>query len=379
MQGGVVAAGSAGVEGERANARSVTPHCAHLPTRPTPKFELGSQPRRFSSTRLPSSPSDSPRYPAPHPRVDPLHGKRTGRDVSPLTPSAYTTSICDPLRSLLLAGRAISRGEPKVVRMCVYGRALCGCIRVSSSCGNRYQRHRLALARAPYPLDNTPRRGPACSFQSGARPKGSIPLVAESVPRRDPIDPVASPLGNTSRLLPGVLASVNLPVALNDFMKLTARRALSSLRQCRTLACRMYRELSLAELINARNPEVQEETNDRTDDVSVKRILFVRSRRIVASHTRLLQKRKNVPRGNERSYRRRETRTRGHVVAEHRRVKSKVSDVARGSASDLIGYPPVRWLRLDGERQEFTCAAREERCYSEPRSLNGKCSWLGAC
>lgn len=61
-QGGVVAVttaiesggtGREGIEGERANARSVTPHCAHLPTRPTPKFELGSQPRRFSSTRLP--------------------------------------------------------------------------------------------------------------------------------------------------------------------------------------------------------------------------------------------------------------------------------------------------------------------------------------
>lgn len=40
------------IEGERANARSATPHCAHLPTRPTPKFELGNQPCRFSSTRL---------------------------------------------------------------------------------------------------------------------------------------------------------------------------------------------------------------------------------------------------------------------------------------------------------------------------------------
>jgi hypothetical protein len=54
--GGIVA-GSVGVatgqeklKGERANARSVTPHCAHLPTRPTPKFELGSRPRPSSST-----------------------------------------------------------------------------------------------------------------------------------------------------------------------------------------------------------------------------------------------------------------------------------------------------------------------------------------
>lgn len=95
--GGSDGGGVAGVsrEGERANARSVTPHCAHLPTHPTPKFELGSQPRRFSSTRLPSS--------LPIPRfvllrdssspIDPPHGKRTGRDVSPLTPSVCVHSV----------------------------------------------------------------------------------------------------------------------------------------------------------------------------------------------------------------------------------------------------------------------------------------------
>lgn len=53
--------GQRGTEGERANARSVTPHCAHLPTRPTPKFELESQPRRFSSTRPPFYPLFSSR------------------------------------------------------------------------------------------------------------------------------------------------------------------------------------------------------------------------------------------------------------------------------------------------------------------------------
>lgn len=87
-----------GAEGERANARSVTPHCAHLPTRPTPKFELGSQPHRFSSTRLPSS--SPPPLVLAHSPIDPLHDKRTERDISLLLVRAR--SVCGPFSFLLL-------------------------------------------------------------------------------------------------------------------------------------------------------------------------------------------------------------------------------------------------------------------------------------
>lgn len=97
----------------------MTPHCAHLPTRPTPKFELGSQPHRFSSTRLPSPSRSSspPRLVLAHSPIDPLHGKRTGRDVSSLTPSVCVhdvhlrSSWLSPSLSLsfLLAERAIGR------------------------------------------------------------------------------------------------------------------------------------------------------------------------------------------------------------------------------------------------------------------------------
>lgn len=71
-----------GSEGERANARSVTPHCAHLPTHPTPKFELESQPRRFPSTRPPSYPL----LPSTHSRSPTLFMVNVGRDVSLLVP-----------------------------------------------------------------------------------------------------------------------------------------------------------------------------------------------------------------------------------------------------------------------------------------------------
>lgn len=229
-QGGVVAVtvavesggtGREGIEGERANARSVTPHCAHLPTRPTPKFELGSQPPSFlvntpaasilSSSTHPHSPFSFPSSPLlTLPPIDPLHGKRTGRNVSPLTPSAYTTSICDPLRSLLLAERAISRGEPKV---CVYmcARAfVCTCIRICAPfcrllAGIDINVIGYLLSRAPYPLDNTPRRARSPLLVRHAAKRLDfarvLVAVAESVPRRDPIDPVASPPDITTWLL----------------------------------------------------------------------------------------------------------------------------------------------------------------------------------
>lgn len=209
-----------GIEGERANARSVTPHCAHLPTRPTPKFELGSQPPSFlvntpatpilSSTTHPNSPFSFPLdLLLTLPPIDPLHGKRTGRDVSPLTPSAYTTSICDPLRSLLLAERAISRGESKV---CVYMRARALCVRVYVSvplyrllAGIDINVIGYLLSRAPYPLDNTPRRARSPLLVRHAAKRldfaRALVAVAESVPRRDLIDPVASPPDITTRLL----------------------------------------------------------------------------------------------------------------------------------------------------------------------------------
>lgn len=148
MTGGGAKAG--GAEGERANARSVTPHCAHLPTRPTPKFELGSQPHRFSSTRLLPS-SSLPRLVLAHSPIDPFHSKRTGRDISPLTSSVCTTSICDPFLSFSLArSLAFTHAESNWQKSTHQGVLPCP----SFSCGNRYQCHRRLVSRVPYPSDN---------------------------------------------------------------------------------------------------------------------------------------------------------------------------------------------------------------------------------
>lgn len=112
------------LKGERANARSVTPHCAHLPTRPTPKFELGSRPGRSSSTRPPPlHPCLSPlwlwSFSLAHAAyIDPLTINVQGRDVSSLSFSlCFSFSITTVIpctvgllailfvRSLLLAKR----------------------------------------------------------------------------------------------------------------------------------------------------------------------------------------------------------------------------------------------------------------------------------
>lgn len=143
MTGGGLAEAKGGAEGERANARSVTPHCAHLPTRPTPKFELGSQPHRFSSTRLPSS---SPVLASSSPtRPSTLFTVNVRGEMSALSPrtSACTTSI-----SLLFLSRSrfYSRREQSVEE---YPLKRVACL--SSSCGNRYQCHRRLASRVSYP------------------------------------------------------------------------------------------------------------------------------------------------------------------------------------------------------------------------------------
>lgn len=124
-----------GAEGERANARSVTPHCAHLPTRPTPKFELGSQPHRFSSTRLPA-PVPGPRLLLAHSPTRPstLFTVNVRGEMSALSPrpSTCTTSICDPL----FLSHSHSRREQLAEE---YPPKCVACL--SSSCGNRYQCH----------------------------------------------------------------------------------------------------------------------------------------------------------------------------------------------------------------------------------------------
>lgn len=181
-----------GAEGERANARSVTPHCAHLPTRPTPKFELGSQPHRFSSTRLPSS---SPILDSSSPtRPSTLFTVNVRGEMSALSPrtSACTTSICDSPRSL---SRSYSRREQSVEEYPLK-RVAClpACLPVvflresismsSATCLSRFlsldNRHRVLVAvlvrHAAKRLDF-------------ARIYPTHRCLAESVPRRDPIDP----------------------------------------------------------------------------------------------------------------------------------------------------------------------------------------------
>lgn len=172
-----------GAEGERANARSVTPHCAHLPTRPTPKFELGSQPHRFSSTRLPSS---SPRLVLAHSPIDPLHDKRTGQDISPLTPPS--TSICDPPLFLFLSftQRAIGRRAPTEACRCLPVVFLRESISMSSAmtCLSRF----LSLDNRHHVLVAVLVRHAAKRLDFARVPTHRC--LAESVPRRDSIDPL---------------------------------------------------------------------------------------------------------------------------------------------------------------------------------------------
>lgn len=185
-----------GAEGERANARSVTPHCAHLPTRPTPKFELGSQPHRFSSTRLPSS--SPPPLVLAHSPIDPLHDKRTERDISPLLVRLRARSVCDPFSLFLLffspslAQRAIGR-RVSIEACCPPVVFLRESISMSSTtCLSR------SLSLDNHVLVVVLVRHAAKSSISLMYPTHRC--LAESVPRRDPIDPPASLLDITLRV-----------------------------------------------------------------------------------------------------------------------------------------------------------------------------------
>lgn len=123
-------AGQGGTEGERANARSVTPHCAHLPTHPTPKFELESQPRRFPSTCLPSYPLLS----SIHSRSPALFMVNIGRDVSPLVPFVCVFNV--HLRPSSFSLAESNKRKKIFAEACVYS-----CCRYSL-CKNQYQCHR---------------------------------------------------------------------------------------------------------------------------------------------------------------------------------------------------------------------------------------------
>lgn len=174
-----------GAEGERANARSVTPHCAHLPTRPTPKFELGSQPHRFSSTRLPSS---SPVLASSSPtRPSTLFTVNVRGEMSALSPrtSACTTSISllSLSLSLLLAERAIGRRVPAEA-CCPPVVFLRESISMSSAtCLSRF----LSLDNRHHVLVAVLVRHAAKRLDF-ARIYPTHRCLAESVPRRDPID-----------------------------------------------------------------------------------------------------------------------------------------------------------------------------------------------
>lgn len=132
------------------NARSVTPHCAHLPTRPTPKFELGRETpgSTLSSTRL-GDPS--------LPRVSFRAQCSPCRSSTQPEPPSSVRSLTSNLGSPLVARRA-SRSSDGSYIDAVRPRTA----RFRFSLGNRYERHQLCSHSHPVRGDEAPPR-PLCS------------------------------------------------------------------------------------------------------------------------------------------------------------------------------------------------------------------------